>query len=124
MTIGRYLENVIINHLLRNQSFNSPNKIYVSLHSADPGQIGKNELVERPYTRQPIVFSPSTDGTTSNEKEIEFFDMPASNITHMGLWDDVQKGHFLWGGALASPKRLGVGDALRILAHDLEISID
>jgi hypothetical protein len=40
MAISNYLEDKIIDHMLRNQAFSPPTTVYASLHTGDPGETG------------------------------------------------------------------------------------
>ena len=57
-----------------------------SLHTADPGTTGANELTggSPAYARQPIGWTDSGDGVYAGD--VDPFDVPASTVTHVGLW--------------------------------------
>jgi hypothetical protein len=42
MSMSNYLEDKVIDHMLRNQAFTPPTTVYASLHTSDPGETGAN----------------------------------------------------------------------------------
>jgi len=44
MTASIYAGNKILDALLRGQPFNAPKQLYMSLHTAEPGETGANEV--------------------------------------------------------------------------------
>lgn len=123
MTISDYLENKILDKIFRNTDF-SVTAAYISLHTADPGETGINEVTGGSYARQSASFNVAASGATANSGVVDFISMPAVTVTHIGLWDAATGGNFLWGGALAASKTTNSGDTFRIPAGDIDISID
>lgn len=96
-----YIEDKLINHLLRNTAFTTPGTdIYCSLHSADPSDTGASELSGGSYARVQVS---SWDAPSSrailNTGSIAFPMLTATiaTATHMGFWDATTNGNFLWG---------------------------
>jgi len=123
MSISAYLENKILDKVLRNTDF-SVSAVYVSLHDDDPGETGENEASGASYARQAVTFAAASDGTSTSDTVVEFSDMPAGTWTHVGLWDAASDGNFLWGGPLTEPKATNAGDAFRIPAGSLTVALD
>ena len=123
MSISDYLENKILDKVLSNTDF-TVTTVYVSLHTADPGETGGNEVSGGSYARQSAAFGSASAGTASNSATLSFTDMPAATITHVGLWDASTAGNFLWGGALTASKTTNAGDTFQIAAGDLDVSLD
>ena len=115
--------NKLINKLLRNTDFVHPSAIYVSLHTADPTQTGASEVTGGGYTRVVSTFVNPTTKVTENVADVEFTDMPAVTVTHIGLWDAVTGGNFWWGGELAISKTIAVEDTIKILASALDVTL-
>ena len=97
--------------------------IYVSLHTADPGTTGSNEVSGGSYNRQPLTLAAPSSMSTSNTNDLIFSNMPAVTVTHIGLWTAATGGTFLWSGALTQARTLSAGDALVINAGNLQITI-
>jgi hypothetical protein len=111
--------NSVLNAILRATAYTGPATVYVSLHTADPGLTGANEVANAggsAYARQAVAFSAAAGESTASTGVIDFTNMPASTITHIALWDDVALstiGHFVWSGVLAANKTLQLGDTFR-----------
>lgn len=106
------LSNTLINSLLDaifNATAYSVAQVYVSLHTANPGTTGANEATGGSYARQAGSWGAASGGSISNDTAINFTSMPASTITHVGLWTASSGGTFLWGGALTVSRTLSAG---------------
>lgn len=123
MAISTYLGNALLDHVLRNTAYTSPTTVYLSLHTADPGLTGANEVVGGSYARQACAFDAAASKATQNAAAESFTAMPAVTVTHVGIWDAVSAGNFLWGGALAASKVVNSGDTFTIADTDLDVSI-
>ena len=113
-----YLEVAINNAIFNNTSF-AVAQVYVSLHTADPGDsTGASEVTDSGYARKSGSFGTpgATDGTCANDAEILFnalADVATINISYFGLWDAASSGNFLGGGAVATAKDFSQGDVPR-----------
>jgi len=122
--LSDFAENELLDALLNNGSFAGGATVYVSLHTADPGEAGANEVAGGSYARQASGgFAAAASGTTDNDAIIDFTLMPAETMTHAGIWDAVTAGNFLVGGALAAGKTTNAGDTFRIAAGDLDVTL-
>lgn len=121
-TMSTYFANQVINHMLRNQAFTPPATIYVSLHTADPGDSGANEVSGGGYARQAVTLAAAANKATSNTTVIEFTNMPAVTITHCAIWDAQTGGNVLMYGALTQSKTVNAGDTVRFNVGDLDIT--
>lgn len=77
--------------------------VFLSLHSGEPGATGANEVQGGGYRRQ--AFSPSRprDGAISNTETVAFVMLPATPVSHLGVWDSEEGGRLLWVAALNEP---------------------
>ena len=124
MSLSDFAENELLDALLNNGSFAGGATVYVSLHTADPGEDGANEVAGGSYARQASGgFAAAAGGTTDNDAIIDFTLMPAETMTHVGIWDAVTAGNFLVGGALTADKTTNAGDTFRIAAGDLDVTL-
>jgi hypothetical protein len=113
--------------MLRGTAFTPPTAVYVSLHTADPGETGANEVSGGGYARQQVTFNAPVVGaqtTMTNSALLRWDNMPAVTITHVGLWDAASAGNPLWFGPLSAPVNLAAGSAFEIAAGSLTVSID
>lgn len=107
MTKSNYLENAILNLVFRDISF-SPEPVFVSLHTADPGETGAAEVAGGSYARQSVAaagWNAAASGLIDNINAIDFTGMPATTVTHVGIWDAVTVGNFLYGSPLGTTIR-------------------
>jgi hypothetical protein len=101
--------------------------VYVSLHTADPGTSGTNELSGNGYARQSVSWTtsgsiPTVDSNTS----IITFPTATGNwgtVTHFGLWTASSGGTFLGGQALTTSRSVLTNDIARFLASALQVSV-
>lgn len=124
MSISNYLELKILDKTFRNTDY-TVSGVYISLHTADPGETGASEATGGSYARQgATTFAVAASGATENSGAINFTGMPAATITHVGCWDASTSGNFLWGGALTASKTTNSGDTFTINAGDLDVALD
>ena len=123
-----YLENKIIDHILRNQSYTPPATIYVALFTADNGLEGgtiTGEVSGGAYARQSITLSAASGGASSNTADIPFPTATADwgTITHVALMDAASGGNVLMHSALDASKTVNNGDTFKINSGDLDITV-
>ena len=124
MSLSTYLAIKLLRAVLNSEPFEVKGSPFVSLHTGDPGKKGDNEVMGGRYKRQPAVFTLVEIETLANAENIEFIAMPSETFTHVGLWDAIIRGNFLWGGELVIPKTTNHGDTFRIMTGDLDIVMD
>ncbi len=124
MTISNYAENKLIDTIFNSVAFSVVGDPYVSLHTADPGEAGASEVVGGSYAREQAPFDAAAAGATSNSGNIDFISMPAVTITHIGIWDALNGGNFLWGGSATVEKALALLDTYRIPTGDLDVTLN
>jgi len=123
MSISDYLENKLLDEVLRGTAY-SGGTIWVSLHDADPGEDGSNEISGGSYARQTGTFSAASGGTGTSATAVSFAGMPSGTVSHLGLWDTNAAGNFLWGGSLVAAKNTNAGDTFQVNAGDLDVALD
>lgn len=115
--------NKILDKILKNTDFTQATALYASLHTADPGESGTNEVTGGTYGRQAISFNTAATKATTNTATIDFTLMPVATVTHVGLWSAASGGTFWWGGTLTASKTTAAGDTLRIAAADFDVTL-
>jgi len=121
-----YLENKILDYVLRDQADWAPATVYLSLHTADVTDAGSGaECSGGSYARQAIAFDAAhaTAGTIANSDVETFSGMPAATVTHMGLWDASSSGNLLFHGALAASKTVAASDTVQFAAGSIVITL-
>ena len=123
MPFKKTVANDVISKVLRNTNFTPASTIYVSIHTANPGETGANENSAYTGDRKSVAFDAPSNGTTQNTGAVTFASMPAITVTHIGLWDAATGGNFIWGGALDSSKVVASGDSFIIAIGDLDVDL-
>lgn len=131
-----FLEQQIIDHLLRTATFAKPSAIYIGLYTSDPADDDSGtevSTVDTGYAREEVVqldanwTAPGTGGLTDNVNAITFpTPTGATNwglVTHMTVHDAVTAGNLLLHGVLAASKNVNQGDpAPNFPIGDLDIT--
>ena len=124
--MSNYLENAVLNYVLRDTADWAPTAVYLSLHTADPAEDGSGaEVSGGSYARQAITFNAAhaTNGTIDNSSDEEFTNMPACTVTHIGIWDHATAGNLLFYGAVSASKTVTSGDTISLAAGSLDITL-
>lgn len=114
--LSNYLENALVNHILRNTAYTSPGtSLYMALFTSDPGEDGSGtEVSGSGYARiQASSWSAPSNGSTANSADIDFgFASGGSwgTITHAAIFDASSGGNLLIYGPLGSSKTVADGD--------------
>lgn len=142
--LSDYLENKLIDWLMRAQAYSPPATLYVGLLTAAPDDTGGGiEVSGGSYARVGVAASlanfagtqsagsttasSGTGGTTSNNGAITFPAPTADwgSVTHFGIYDAASAGNLLVWGALTTPKTVNNGDAApSFAAAALTVQID
>jgi len=125
--LSDFAEVAVINALLRATALNITS-VYVSLHTADPGDAGAaNELTDSGYARKISTYDAPTSGagTTQNSGDITFnaiADAGPFTVTHVGMWDAATAGNLLLTAALTASKAFSLNDVPRFPAGSLTVT--
>lgn len=126
--MSNYLENNLVDFLMRAQTFTPGSARYVALFTAAPSDSGGGtEVTGGSYARAQLDASATnwantqasgtgassgTGGVTSNSGTITF-PTPSANwgvVTHFGIFDASTSGNLLFHGALTASKTINNGD--------------
>lgn len=137
MPASTYLGNALLNLFLRGVALSPPTRVYVSLHTADPGLTGVNEvtLAAWPaYTRRDAAvggavgtgFSAAAGKQSWNALDLLW---AANNgaapvtVTHFALWDAATGGNCLFADVLSASKTYQPSDEGVLHAGALSVSV-
>lgn len=88
---------------------------HISLHTADGGSDGGNEVTGGSYARKTAAY-PSASSASSDISSV-VFDVPASTtVSHYGLWDDST---WLGGAALSESKAFSQAGTLTLTSAEI-----
>jgi len=96
---------------------------HVSLHTADPGANGANEVTGSPYTRELADWAAASGGTAVNDGAI-VFDVPSlTTIAFIGYWSAGTAGTFYGSRALDTSQTFATAGTYTITAGNLSESV-
>jgi len=124
--MGNYLENALINAVLRNTSYTSPTTTYLALYTSDPTDADTGtEITGGSYVRQAITFGAPSNGVSTNSSAIEFPQATADwgIISHVAIRDAVTSGNLLFHTALDASKTINNGDIFKITSGNLSVTL-
>jgi hypothetical protein len=123
---SNYLENALVNAVLRNTTYTSPATVYVALFTTDPTDAGSGtELSGNAYARTAVTFGAPSNGVTTNSADVTFATATASwgVVTHIGLYDALTSGNLLFHTPLDSSKTIDSGDIFKIASGSLSVTL-
>ena len=124
--MSNYLENGLLNAVLRSTSYTSPATVYVGLYTTDPceGNTG-TECSGSSYARKSASFNAPNNGVCTNSAAVEFDQATGSwgTISHVGLLDAITSGNLLFYTDLTTSKTIESGDIFKIAAGSLSVTL-
>lgn len=122
-----YLENKILEHVLKNTAYTSPTTVYMALFTAAPTDAGGGtEVSTNNYARTAITFGAASGGAISNSGAVNF-PTPSGSwgaCTHFGIFDASTNGNLLYWGALAQTETPLSGNTVTFPIGDIDITED
>jgi hypothetical protein len=126
------MENAVIDHMFRNQSFTPPVTLYFALFTAAPTDAGGGtEVTGGSYARVAKTaasagFSAASAGSATNSADIDFGTASANwgTVTHFAVFDAATSGNQLGWGALGTSKTINSGDGGKFLAGAMTLDPD
>jgi len=136
--ISNYLEEALLNHVMRNNAYTSPTNVYCGLVSNDASEADleagtlTNEITGYTGDRKEITFSAPSQTVTGHEGKaaiqntnlLEFLNMPAGTVKYAIICDADSAGNILYWCPLDTEKNTNAGDTFRIPVEDLTIDLD
>ena len=122
-----YLENNLINHVLRGVTYASPGAIYVALFTVAPTDLGGGtEVAGGSYARQVVTFGAPSTGTTTNDIAVLFPVATADwgTVTSFALMDQVAAGNMLYYANLNASRTVLTSDQLNFPVGQLQVTED
>ncbi len=120
-----YLDDAVLNHVLRNTALSSPTTVYVALYTVapTPSTAGTEvTTVGTAYVRQAVTFGAPASGVCLNSAPVTFPVATAAYgapIVACAVCDLVAAGNILYFGTLGTPKTVGVGDQVNFATSAL-----
>lgn len=134
MSASNYLELKILDHILGNTAYSAPATVYISLHTADPGETGATaEATGTNYARLAVTnnttnWPNASAGSKASGADFTFA-TPGSGgwgvITHFAIWDAASSGNCLFiSAALSIPKTINQNDVVKFSSGQLTVTAD
>ena len=123
---SNYLENALVNAVLRNTAYTSPTTVYVSLYTTDPTDADTGtEVSGGSYARTAVTFGAPSNGVTTNSADVTFPTATASwgTVTHIGIHDASTAGNLLFHTPLDTSKTIDSGDIFKITTGNLSVTL-
>ena len=125
-SLSDFLENELLDHVLKTGAYAVPANIYVALSTADPLDDGSGiaEPVGASYARVVMdAWDAAASRATENTNKITF---PQSTgdwgtITHWAIYDAITGGNFLAHGDFTTSKAAPTGTNLYVAAGDIDV---
>jgi len=124
--MSNYLENALVNAVLRNTSYTSPAAVYLALYTDDPTDADTGtEVSGNAYARQAITFGAPSNGVSTNSAAIEFPQATGSwgTVAYIGIRDASTSGNLLFHTALDASKTIATGDVFRMAIGSLSVTL-
>lgn len=125
--MSTYLENAMVNAVLRNTTYTSPATVYVALFTTDPTDAGTGtEVSGNAYQRTAVTFGAPSSGVSTNSGAVTFPTATGSwgTVTHIGIMDASTIGNLLFHTALDTSKTITSGDIFTISTGNLSVTLD
>ena len=122
--MSNYLENRILDHILRVAAYTQPSGLYLALHTADPTDAGSGaEVTGGSYARASLTFGAASGGVSSNTNTGTYTNMPTAAVTHIAIWDASTAGNLLYHTPITTIN-FNSGDGGTIAAAAITVSQD
>lgn len=123
---SNYLENALINAVLRNTTYTSPTTVYVGLFTSDPTDAGSGtEVSGGSYARAAITFGAPSNGVATSNADCTFAQATASwgTVGWIGIHDALTTGNLLFHTPLDTAKTIDSGDIFKIASGSLTVTL-
>ena len=125
--LSNYLENKLLDHVLRGTSYSSPTTVFVGLYTSDPADDNSGtECTGGAYARRQLSVTTATAGIVTSSADVIFPQATGSwgTISHIGLLDAVTAGNLLMHTPLTTSKTIYTGDIFKIASGSLTAELD
>ena len=123
---SNFLENALINAVLRNTTYTSPATVYVSLYTSDPTDADSGtEVSGGSYARTSVTMGAPSNGVSTNSADVTFPTATASwgTVSHIGIHDASTAGNLLFHTPLDTSKTIDSGDIFKITTGNLSVTL-
>lgn len=123
-----YLENELLDHVLKVGAFSEPTNVYVALFTVAPTDAGGGtEVSGGDYARKVCnTWDAAASGASANTGAITFAQASEDwgTVVAFALFDAITAGNMLAWGDLTAEKAVDDGDTAEFAAGDLDVTLD
>lgn len=129
-SLANFLEDEVLDHILKVGSYSPPATVYLALLTGDPGETGllTNECDYGGYARVSIAFAAAATRAIANNAQVDFAACTSGSnlVTHWALMDgDVEgSGNVMAYGAFTTGKTVSTGYQPFVAASEIEVSFN
>ncbi len=134
---SNYLENKVLDHVLRVASFTQPSGLWLALFNNTSGSAATNleagtltdetSTSSTAYARQAVTFAAASSGSAATSATVTFPAATANwgTITHVAIMDGgtAGAGNVLFWGAVTTSKTIETGDTFQVSSGNLTVSL-
>lgn len=130
---SNYLENKVLDHVLRNTAYTQPGNLFVglfknnSLTNLEAGTLTDEVSTAGGtlYARKAVTFGAAASGTATNSATVTFDAAGADwgTVTAIAILDTVTTGNVLFYGNLTTSKLIENGDTMQFVSTNISVSL-
>ena len=132
---SNYLENKVLDHVLRVASYSQPSGLHLALFTNTSGNAAANleagTLTDEistsgtAYGRKAVTFAAASSGSSATSATVTFDTATANwgTISHVAVMDAATSGNVLFWGAVTTAKTIETGDTFQVSTGNLTISL-
>ena len=130
-----YLENRLLDHVLKVASFTQPTTLHLGLFKNTSGSAAANleagiltdeiSTSGTAYARKSVAFGAASSGTSATNATVTFDTATAQwgTVTHIAVLDASTGGNVLFWGAVTVSKLIDTGDTFQVSSGNLTITL-
>jgi hypothetical protein len=131
---SNYLENKVLDHVLRNAAYTQPGALYIGLFKNNAvANLEAGTLTDEvstsgtAYARKAVTFGNAASGSATNSATVTFDAATADwgTITAIGIMDGITvgAGNVLFYGNLTTAKLIENGDTLQFVSNNVTVTL-
>ena len=130
---SNYLENKVLDHVLRNTAYTQPGNLYIglfknnSLSNLEAGTLSDEVSTAggTNYARKAVTFGAAASGTATNSATVTFDAAGADwgTVTAIAILDTITTGNVLFYGNLTTSKLIENGDTMQFVSTNISVSL-
>jgi hypothetical protein len=123
VSISNFLETKLLDLVFNGTAYAGQSTVYAKLHTGDPGEDGTANAATN-TTRQAMTFGAASGGTITNDADVTWTSVPASeDYTHLSLWDALSGGNCVWTGTITA-NAVTAGDTFVLQTGNVAVALD